>query len=109
MTTGTPPRHEAVEQRLRAALEARSRTIDLGDLRPAEPPTMLARSHAPLRLTLAVVFGLAVVALCVALVVAALPTSTVPVRVPPASTGTRSPGSPTSTRTPPGPVPASRS
>ena len=112
--TGTPPRDEAVEQRLRSALDARSRTVDLGDLRPAAPPTTIARSHVPLRRTLGVDFGLAAAALCVALVVAALPMKpTAPVHLPPAFrlpgvTGTPSPGSPTSTRTTPGPAPASR-
>jgi hypothetical protein len=112
--TGTPPHQEAVEQRLRAALDARSRTVDLGDLRPAAPPTTIARSRVPLRRVLAVVLGLAAAALCVALVVAALPrTPTVPVHIPPASrlpssTGTPSPGSPTPTQTTASPAPASR-
>jgi hypothetical protein len=112
--TGTPPRHEAVEQRLRAALDARSQTVDLGDLHPAAPPTAITRSRVPLRRVLAVVLGLAAAALCVALVVAALPrTPSVPVHLPPASrlpgtTGTPTPGSPTPTRTTASPAPASR-
>jgi ferric-dicitrate binding protein FerR (iron transport regulator) len=112
--TGTPPQHEAVEQRLRAALDARSRTVDPGDLRPAAPPTAIARSHVPLRRVLAVVLGLAAAALCAALIVAALPrTPTVPVHLPPASrlpstTGTQSPGSPIPTRTTASAAPASR-
>ena len=113
--TATPTRHELVEQRLRAALDAQSRTVDLDDLRPPAPPTMIARSHVPLRRVLAVVLGLAAAALCVALVIAALPrTSTVPIHVPPASrlpnaTGTPSPGSPRPARTTPAAAPASHS
>jgi len=113
--TGAPTQHEAVEQRLRAALDARSRTVDLGDLRPPAPPTMITRSHVPLRRVLTVILGLAAAALCAALIVAALPTTpTVPVHVPPASrlpnaTGTPSPGSPTPARTTPAPAPESRS
>jgi len=112
--TATPPHHEAIEQRLRAALDARSQTIDLGDLRPAAPPTAITRSHVPLRRVLAAVLGLAAAALCAALIVAALPrTPTVPVHTPPASrhtstTGTPTPGSPTPTRTTASPAPASR-
>ncbi|MER7694186.1 hypothetical protein [Streptomyces sp. NPDC097610] len=51
--------HEAVEQRLRGALEARANAVDLENLRPGVPPTESRRSLLPSRRTVVVLFGLA--------------------------------------------------
>ncbi|MEH0423092.1 hypothetical protein [Streptomyces sp. B21-083] len=51
--------HEAIEQRLRGALEARANAVNLENLRPGVPPTESRRFLLPSRRTVVVLFGLA--------------------------------------------------
>lgn len=98
---------EDIERLLRAALHARTRAVDLGDLRPPAPPTTIARTHVPVRRVLAVVFGLAAAGACALLVVAALPTPrTSPVHIAPASRNPGATGTPSPASAPPTPRPA---
>ncbi|RMB81106.1 hypothetical protein [Streptomyces shenzhenensis] len=62
--------YDAIEQRLRDALEARATSAELKHLRPAALPSMPGRSFLPLRRTIIVLFGLAAAAACALLAVA---------------------------------------
>ncbi|GAP46007.1 levansucrase [Streptomyces azureus] len=55
-------RHEALEQRLRDALEARANSAGLEHLRPAALPTVTRRPLLPPRRAVIVLFGLAAAA-----------------------------------------------
>ncbi|MFE2940509.1 hypothetical protein ACFXKG_15815 [Streptomyces sp. NPDC059255] len=79
MTPTTPTRRErpgpgpdALERRLREALEAGARTVGPGDLRRASPPSTYPRRRFPvpvrLRRTALLAFGLAAVVACAVLV-----------------------------------------
>ncbi|MEU5346893.1 MULTISPECIES: hypothetical protein [unclassified Streptomyces] len=91
---------EAVEQRLRDALEARANSVDLESLRPGVPPTKSSRSFLPSRRTVVVLLGLAAAVASVLLAVHERDSNT-PVR--PADTPSISPSP--STRQP-GPTPS---
>jgi hypothetical protein len=60
-------RHEALEQRLRDALEARAGTVGSGHLRPAVLPAMPRRPLLAARRAVIVLFGLAAAAALVLL------------------------------------------
>ncbi|MFF7949484.1 hypothetical protein [Streptomyces griseorubiginosus] len=62
-------RHDAIEQRLRDALEARADSVDVKDLRPAALPARRSWSFLPSRRTVTVLLGLAAAAACVLLFV----------------------------------------
>ncbi len=62
-------RHEAIEQRLRDALEARADSVDVKDLRPDALPARPRWSFLPSRRTVTVLLGLAAAAACVLLFV----------------------------------------
>lgn len=62
------PRHELLERRLQAALEARAYTIGPGDLRAPAPPSETVRKRFPTRATALTLFALAAVVACVFLV-----------------------------------------
>lgn len=62
-------RNEAIEQRLRDALEARANSVDVKDLRPAALPIRPRWSFLPSRRTALALFGLAAAAACVLLAV----------------------------------------
>jgi len=68
----THPGREQLEDRLRAALDAKAHSVDIDDLRPAFPPPERARPRFPARrvalLGLGLVIGLAAVAASVLLV-----------------------------------------
>ncbi|MFC3576558.1 hypothetical protein ACFOZ0_25390 [Streptomyces yaanensis] len=68
----THPRREQLEDRLRAALDAKAHSVDINDLRPAFPPPQPARPRFPARrvalLGLGLVIGLAAVAASVLLI-----------------------------------------
>ncbi|MFJ7147461.1 hypothetical protein ACIQVT_04550 [Streptomyces sp. NPDC100445] len=59
---GTGTTAAPVEERLRAALAARARSVGPGDLRPLRPPVTAVRRHRVLRRTAAGVLALAAVA-----------------------------------------------
>ncbi|MBT3154947.1 hypothetical protein HTV45_29435 [Streptomyces sp. CHD11] len=68
MTRRSQDHHEAYEQRLRDALEARAGSVDWEHLRPAGPPAGAGRSF-PVRRTVIGLVGLAAAAACVLFVV----------------------------------------
>jgi hypothetical protein len=80
--------HEAIEQRLRDALEAQANSTGLEHLRPAALPTRPRWSLLPSRRTVIVLFGLAAAAAC-ALLAITYSNSESPIR--PAGTPSHSP------------------
>ncbi|ANP51116.1 hypothetical protein J2Z21_003165 [Streptomyces griseochromogenes] len=88
--TGTVP--TPVEERLRAALAARARSVGPADLRPLRPPTGAVRRRVPVR---RIAVGLLALAAVAALVFFALrstpPRPAEPARSPRPTTGTPSP------------------
>ncbi|MFI5758646.1 hypothetical protein [Streptomyces sp. NPDC051569] len=62
------PGTDVLEQRLRAALEARSLTVHPRDLRRASPPSAGTVRRFPVRSAVLVLFGLAAALVCVLLV-----------------------------------------
>lgn len=86
-------RDEAIEQRLRAALEARANSVDVKDLRPAALPATPRWSLLPSRRTVTVLFCLAAAAACVLL---AIRYGTSDSAVHPAGTPSYAPSPPTS-------------
>ena len=88
-------RHDAIEQRLRDALEARANSADWEDLRPAALPTRPRRLFVSSRRTVIVWSGLAAAAAC-ALLLLVVTTGAADRPTPPADTPSHSASPPTS-------------
>lgn len=88
-------RHEAIEQRLRDALQARANSADWKHLRPAALSTRPRRLFLPSRRTVIVLSGLAAAAAC-ALLLLAVTTGASDRPAPPADTPSHSVSPPTS-------------
>ncbi|MFJ4847053.1 MULTISPECIES: hypothetical protein [unclassified Streptomyces] len=96
------PDRAATEERLRAALDAKARTVGPDSLRRAVPPSALARPRVRMRTAAVAVLGLAAALACVLLAVTAAQRDNRP--VPPASP-THSPTVPEQRRDGPHPSP----
>ncbi|MGW5329341.1 hypothetical protein [Streptomyces sp. NPDC004014] len=91
---GTGTASAPVEERLRAALAARARSVGPADLRPARPPSAAARSRRPplRRVTIGLLALAAVAALVFLTVRNEQPRPSAPARSPrPMTTGTATP------------------
>ncbi|MER6127639.1 hypothetical protein ABT173_34660 [Streptomyces sp. NPDC001795] len=72
--SGSAPhlRHEQLEHRLRAALDAKARSVDVIDLRPAFPPSERVRPRIPARRVALFGLGLGLVAMAACVLLAVL-------------------------------------